>query len=138
MDQEILTALRQYGRHRGREVSLDDPAWEGDDGDTITLGSVLPAPGPGPEQVYEDRDEAERLRRAVGMLPARHRMIVRLRYWRRLPWRDVAERVGCCRMTATQGWRQALGRLRREMDPREDGAAAERATAHKERATNGA
>ncbi len=117
MDREVLNALRQYWRHRGREVSLDGPAWEGDDGDTITLGAVLPAPGPGPEQAFEDRDEAERLRLAIETLPARQRVIVRLRYWREVPWRGVAERVGCCRATAINEERRAIGRLRRAMEP---------------------
>jgi RNA polymerase primary sigma factor len=61
----------------GTVTSLDRPV--GEDGDS-TLGDLLPSPAPGPDDVVDDRLRKAAVRRAVHTLPARDRLVVRLRY----------------------------------------------------------
>ncbi|MFL5887540.1 MAG: RNA polymerase sigma factor RpoD/SigA [Solirubrobacteraceae bacterium] len=83
-DQELAQAARvsvahvREARAAARSVaSLDRPV--GEDGEN-TLGDLIPSPGPGPDDVVDDRLRRAAVRRAVHRLPERDRVIVRLRY----------------------------------------------------------
>jgi RNA polymerase primary sigma factor len=83
-DQELAQAASvsvahvREARAAARSVaSLDRPV--GEDGEN-TLGDLIPSPGPGPDDVVDDRLRRAAVRRAVRRLPERDRVIVRLRY----------------------------------------------------------
>src|SRR3954462_3476721 len=83
-DQELAQAAGvsvahvREARAAARSVaSLDRPV--GEDGEN-TLGDLIPSPGPGPDDVVDDRLRRAAVRRAVHRLPERDRVIVRLRY----------------------------------------------------------
>ena len=67
---EVRTAARTV-------ASLDRPV--GEDGES-TLGDLLPSPAPGPDDVVDGWLREAALHRAVHTLPARDRVIVRMRY----------------------------------------------------------
>ena len=58
-------------------ASLDRPV--GEDGES-TLGDLLPSPAPGPDDVVDEWLREAAVHRAVHTLPARDRVVVRMRY----------------------------------------------------------
>ena len=75
---DVSVAHVREARAADRTVaSLDRPV--GEDGEN-TLGDLIPSPGPGPDDVVDDRLRRAAVRRAVRRLPERDRVIVRLRY----------------------------------------------------------
>lgn len=67
-------------RRRFTLVSLDDmPPW-----------SWLPDPNPQPEEIAEDKQEAESVQALMNELPAEYRAAVILRYWQQLSYQEIA------------------------------------------------
>jgi RNA polymerase primary sigma factor len=95
-------------------VSLDQPVSE-DSG--LTLGDQLAADhrDTDPETII-DRDYAEHLRRMIGALHPRRRMVLNLRFGLSgndpMTFREVGDRLGLSRERVRQIEQQALSRLR--------------------------
>jgi RNA polymerase sigma-70 factor, ECF subfamily len=76
------------------------------------LGDALPAPGAGGERALLDRERGARLRDAIAELPPKQRMVLELRVYDELPFREVAELVGCSENSAKVNFHHATRRLR--------------------------
>ncbi len=72
----------------------------------------LPAAGEGPPAAAAARDEAGRVSRALGRLPAEQREVVVLRVYGRLRFREIAEVTGAGIDTVQSRYRYALEKLR--------------------------
>ncbi len=94
-----LDALRKRKRQRTRRVELTDVADSAE----------------GPNEFAERCEEAERLRRAVCNLAPDHREVVLLRFYSGLPFREIAEVLGCPLGTAATRLRKALSELQKEL-----------------------
>ena len=60
-------------------------------------------------------EERERVARAVAGLPARSAEVIRLRYFERLSWKDVADRMGTSEEAAQMLCHRALLKLHAEL-----------------------
>jgi RNA polymerase primary sigma factor len=114
MAPEQLEALRASERV---PVSLETPI--GSEGDT-ELGSLIPSDGPTPhEEVELDLEEAS-IRRALGRLDPKARMVIELRFGiggrDPLTLREVAEKVGLSAEGVRKLERRALMRLAEERE----------------------
>jgi RNA polymerase primary sigma factor len=108
---EDLTALRDAAR---TVTSLDRPLGEGED---AAFGDLLPADGPGPDELVHVSLRRDALRRALSELPERERQVVSLRYGLAgtdpAPLREIGRRLGITPERVRQIESKALGRLGR-------------------------
>ena len=106
-----LRALRDAAR---AVTSLDRPLGEEED---AAFGDLLPAEGPGPEDVVHLSLRRQALHRALEELPDRERTVVRLRYGidggEPTPLREIGRRLGITPERVRQIESKALGRLGR-------------------------
>lgn len=92
-----LDTLRARGREARLAAELLEPAPV--DGDKLPMS-------------LDVREERVRLRRAVAELPPKQRLVVELRIFDELPFREVAEIVGSSEDSAKVNFHHALKRLR--------------------------
>src|SRR4051794_25111228 len=108
---EELRALRDAAR---TVTSLDRPLGEGDD---AAFGDLLPASGPGPEDLVHVSLSEQTLRRALEELPERERTVVEMRYGIAggdpTPLREIGRQLGITPERVRQIESRALGRLGR-------------------------
>jgi RNA polymerase primary sigma factor len=108
---EELHALRDAAR---TVTSLDRPLGEGDD---AAFGDLLPASGPGPEDLVHVSLSEQMLRRALEELPDRERTVVEMRYGiaggEPTPLREIGRQLGITPERVRQIESRALGRLGR-------------------------
>jgi RNA polymerase primary sigma factor len=108
---EELHALRDAAR---TVTSLDRPLGEGED---AAFGDLLPASGPGPEDLVHVSLSEEMLRRALEGLPDRERTVVEMRYGlaggEPTPLREIGRQLGITPERVRQIESRALGRLGR-------------------------
>jgi RNA polymerase primary sigma factor len=108
---EELNALRDAAR---AVTSLDRPLGEGED---AAFGDLLPADGPGPDELVHVSLRRDALRRALSELPERERQVVSLRYGLAgtdpAPLREIGRRLGITPERVRQIESKALGRLGR-------------------------
>ena len=111
-----LLALRDAAR---TVTSLDRPLGEEDD---AAFGDLLPSDGPAPEDEVHISLREEMLRRALGELPDRERVVVEMRYGisggEPTPLREIGRQLGITPERVRQIESKALGRLgrMRELD----------------------
>ena len=108
---EELHALRDAAR---TVTSLDRPLGEGED---AAFGDLLPASGPGPEDLVHVSLSEQMLRRALEELPDRERTVVEMRYGiaggEPTPLREIGRQLGITPERVRQIESRALGRARR-------------------------
>ena len=106
-----LHALRDAAR---TVTSLDRPLGEGED---AAFGDLLPASGPGPEDLVHVSLSEQMLRRALEELPDRERTVVEMRYGiaggEPTPLREIGRQLGITPERVRQIESRALGRLGR-------------------------
>jgi RNA polymerase sigma-70 factor (ECF subfamily) len=90
---------RRKGRGRAAAAAVGD------------LLEVMSA-GPGPGESAERADDARRLRRLLGLLPAAQQEVIRQRVYEGKPFRDIAVALGCPLNTALSRMHEGLKRLR--------------------------
>jgi RNA polymerase sigma factor (sigma-70 family) len=76
----------QLSARRSSQVSLDDSP----DADADEAALQVEAPDPGPEELSQADQERRRLEAAMAQLPARQRLLLRLRYEQNLTLEEVA------------------------------------------------
>jgi RNA polymerase primary sigma factor len=108
---EELHALRDAAR---TVTSLDRPLGEGED---AAFGDLLPASGPGPDDLVHVSLSEQTLRRALEELPDRERTVVEMRYGiaggEPTPLREIGRQLGITPERVRQIESRALGRLGR-------------------------
>jgi RNA polymerase primary sigma factor len=106
-----LHALRDAAR---TVTSLDRPLGEGED---AAFGDLLPASGPGPDELVHVSLSEDTLRRALAELPERERTVVEMRYGiaggEPTPLREIGRQLGITPERVRQIESRALGRLGR-------------------------
>ena len=95
---------RRIKRRADREVPIDAVG----DG---TAAWDLPDRGPAPSAIYRNREEAERLARALDDLEEHHRTVLELRHRDGLSFAEIATRMQRTPNAARKLWIRALGRL---------------------------
>ncbi len=100
-----LNYLRDNARERPTELSTDAPP---DD--------ALIRRATGPMRIIGD-EESERLREAVAELPPKQRMVLELRIYDELPFREVAELADCSENSAKVSFHHAVKKLRAMLAP---------------------
>jgi len=76
------------------------------------LGEAVPAPQTGGVRALLERERGARLRDAIAELPPKQRMVLELRVYDELPFREVAELAGCSENSAKVNFHHAVKRLR--------------------------
>ena len=76
------------------------------------LGESLIAPPSGGDRALIERERGARLRDAIAELPPKQRMVLELRVYDELPFREVAELAGCSENSAKVNFHHAVKRLR--------------------------
>jgi RNA polymerase sigma-70 factor (ECF subfamily) len=93
-------------REAGREVPFRDPA------DTNAFGAPEPAsPIATPSQEFLQIDDELRITIALGELPPDYQEVIVLRNLQRLPFNEVAERMGRSRPAVQMLWMRAIRKL---------------------------
>jgi RNA polymerase sigma-70 factor (ECF subfamily) len=93
-------------RQAGREVPFRDS------GDSLARGAPEPAaPGGTPSQEFLRVDAEVRVTAALAQLPPDYQEVIVLRNLQRLPFNDVAERMGRSRPAVQMLWMRAIRRL---------------------------
>ena len=93
-------------RQAGREVRFRDPA------DTLSRGAPEPAaPGATPSQEFLRLDNELRMTAALANLLPDYQEVIVLRNLQRLPFNDVAERMGRSRPAVQMLWMRAIKKL---------------------------
>jgi RNA polymerase sigma-70 factor (ECF subfamily) len=109
--------VRRYGmaqrRRAGREVSLDAPRGNDSSGPTRDPSD----PGQTPSQIVLRAEEQMQISRAVAELPPDYQEVIILRNLERLPFDEVAERMGRSRPAVQMLWMRALKKLNESLEP---------------------
>jgi RNA polymerase sigma-70 factor (ECF subfamily) len=107
--------VRQYGgtgkRAVRREVRLNRPA-----GDDSAAGFDPSDPGPTPSQIVQQRERELQVAEAVTTLPEDYQEVIQLRNLQRLPFDEVARRMGRSRPAVQMLWMRALRRLQEVLE----------------------
>jgi RNA polymerase sigma factor for flagellar operon FliA len=87
--------------------------------DSATLPAVLvPSEPPAPDQEFEQRELKERIRAALGTLPARERKLITMYYFRGATMKEIGKEIGVNESRVSQLHARAVSRLRKAMEPR--------------------
>jgi RNA polymerase sigma-B factor len=103
--EDVLEAMEAATAYEA--TSLDAPRLGSDESRGWTYAESLAAEEPG----YELVDIGETLRGTLAALPARERLILRLRFERDMTQAEIAERVGVSQMHVSRLLRRSLDRL---------------------------
>ncbi len=76
------------------------------------VGEALAAPPSGGDRALIERERGALLRDAIAELPPKQRMVLELRVYDELPFREVAELAGCSENSAKVNFHHAVKRLR--------------------------
>jgi RNA polymerase sigma-70 factor, ECF subfamily len=76
------------------------------------VGEGLAAPPSGGDRALIERERGALLRDAIAELPPKQRMVLELRVYDELPFREVAELAGCSENSAKVNFHHAVKRLR--------------------------
>ncbi|HEY6358330.1 MAG TPA: sigma-70 family RNA polymerase sigma factor, partial [Vicinamibacterales bacterium] len=82
--------------------------------DNASLPAVLvPSEPPSPDRVYEETEIRDRMRAAIGQLPARERRIVSMYYFHDATMKQIGDAIGVNESRVSQLHARAIERLRR-------------------------
>lgn len=112
------------GKHR-KASSLDQPANPGGEGNR-TVGDCVPDKGPAVDRQVIGRHLQGRIKEAIGSLSEEQREVFLMRETLDLPFKEIAEIVGCPENTVKSRMRYALEHLRLQLEEYEDLARATR------------
>ena len=110
------------GKHR-KAHSLD-ATMDGNDKDSGTLLDVVADGGPATDRKVIGRELGARLQAAIALLSEEQREVFLMREFLDMPFRDIAEVVGCPENTVKSRMRYALEKLRDELEEYADMAKA--------------
>ncbi len=86
--------------------------------DGMTLPAVLvPSEPPAPDRLFEQSETRDRVRSALGQLPARERRIMALYYFGDVTMKQIGEQIGVNESRVSQLHARAIQRLRRLLTP---------------------
>lgn len=102
-------AIRHYGTAGKRQARREIPLVSTDDS---RAGFDPAAPGDSPSQLILHQESELLLAVALDQLPADYREVILLRNVQRLPFDEVAERLGRTRPAAQMLWMRAIQKLR--------------------------
>ena len=102
-------------RDRFRRVDSLDASVPGSDGEGPPLVEHIPSDGAMPDRAADSALVRPALERALGALPGEQREVFLLREQAGLPFKEIAELVGCNENTVKSRMRYALEALRRHL-----------------------
>lgn len=105
--------LNHLTRHRARWQSLDDPDTEGGTPDRVGAGS--PSSFPSPLEALQTADRAERLERALRLLPDHQRVPLVLFHFEDMSYEDIASRLRVSMAKVKIDIHRGRERLRKEL-----------------------
>jgi RNA polymerase sigma-70 factor, ECF subfamily len=109
--------VRRYGmaqrRRAGREVSLNAPRND----DSNAPARDPSDPGQTPSQIVLRSEEQMQISQAVAQLPPDYQEVIILRNLERLPFDEIAQRLGRSRPAVQMLWMRALKKLHESLDP---------------------
>ncbi len=112
--------VRRYGkagkRRAAREVSLDARAGDDSEGPTRDPGDSGQQT---PSQIVLRREEELEISQAVSQLPEDYQEVIILRNLERLPFDEIAERMGRSRPAVQMLWMRAIRKLQEIVDAKE-------------------
>lgn len=118
IENEILMYFRKVSGKQ--EVSLDEPLNTDPDGGELLLSDVLGSDEPPMSQAMEEAEERLALRRAIGALEERERLIIRLRFGldgaQELTQNEVADLLGISQSYISRLEKKILRKLRTAME----------------------
>ena len=104
--------------HTSRVLSLDE-TWSGEDGGT-TMGATLPdLMSVDPDRTADQREQLERLTRAIAELPDKDRHVVVLYYHEQLYLKEIGKILGVTESRVSQILTRAVERLRLKLKEQE-------------------
>src|SRR5262245_55798789 len=103
------------GKHR-KAASLDVPMQNGEGKDGGTLLDVVPDRGAGTDRHVLDKELHGRLHRAIARLSEDQREVFLMREFLDMPFKDIADVVGCPENTVKSRRRYAREKLREELE----------------------
>lgn len=103
------------GKHR-KAHSLDAPMGHEDDNNGATLLDVIPDSGPATDRQVIGTELQGRLHAAIEKLSEEQREVFLMREFLDMPFKDIAEVVGCPENTVKSRMRYALEKLREELE----------------------
>src|SRR5580704_16560062 len=110
--------VRHYGkagkRRAAREVSLDARVGDDSEGPTRDPGDSGQQT---PSQIVLRREEELEISQAVSQLPEDYQEVIILRNLERLPFDEIAERMGRSRPAVQMLWMRALKKLHESLEP---------------------
>ncbi|MBE7557481.1 sigma-70 family RNA polymerase sigma factor [bacterium] len=105
------TAMRKVGRERNRVVSLD--AYENPDPDLNVTPLQVESDVPGPVAALEEAELARLLREGVEQLPDAERLVLVMRHYQDLNFREISEILDVPESTLKSRFYKAMERMRR-------------------------
>ena len=118
IENEILMYLRKNSSQRG-EVSLDEPLNTDYDGNELLLSDILGTDADEVSRPLEDDADRELLRRAIGTLSERERLIIMMRYGffggEGQTQKEVAQELGISQSYISRLEKRIIVRLRGEL-----------------------
>ncbi len=103
--------VRRYGGTQKREARREVPLERGTPGQSEKFRLDPQDPGESPSQLVVRRERELTIAQALTQLPGDYQEIIELRNLQRLPFEDIAERLGRSRGAVQMLWMRALRKL---------------------------
>lgn len=109
---------RDYLATEKRDVSKETPLETGGafEDQIVTFADADPSPS----SVLRHDEESDRLKSAIDALPDDYRLVIQLRYWRRLTFGEIGQQMNRSTESARKLWARAFARLEKELERPED------------------
>jgi len=104
-----INELRKRERRRTIPLMMTH---KNDDMEEYSFENALPDPNPGPDDVAQQKEMAEHIQNALRRLPHEQRVVVILRHYEGLKFRQIASLLDCPIGTVKSRMRQGLEQLR--------------------------
>ena len=111
----ICVDQARRAKHR-RAASLDQPLRGGDGEQKGTMGDRVPGTNPAVDRQVIGKELKGRIQQAIAKLNEEQREVFLLREYQNLPFKEIADIVGCPENTVKSRMRYALEKLRVELE----------------------
>ena len=98
-------------RQRRRMLPLET-YHRSEDGEEQMLQDIMPDSNPGPEEIMQQREMKEQIHRALDRLPTEQRVVIVLKHYEGLKFRQIASILNCPSGTVKSRMRRGLEQLR--------------------------
>ena len=108
----INCSINELRKRERRRLLPLTTCYQHEDGEQQPLENILPDPNPGPDEIIQRNETAERIQDALRRLPNDQRVVLVLRHYEGLKFQQIASILDCPLGTVKSRMRRGLEQMR--------------------------